>query len=371
MRIDWPTLEADFARQVAIEGLSLDRERIEAWAAGIASGSIAAGSGAFESVAPAGPERVTALDQIPPAERRACAERGRAAIEAGGVALAVLNGGMATRFGGAVKGIVEALGGRSFLELKLAQASGLGRVPFLVMNSFTTHAATLRFLAEHGLERRVASFVQDVAVRFTPRGELFRGDGGEVSLYAPGHGDFPQALRRSGELERLREAGVRTLQLSNIDNLGAELDPVLVGYHLGHGKPLTAEVTRTRPGDSGGAPAVAADRLQIVESFRFPAGFDFSALPYLATNTFLISLELLEAEHEWTWFYVEKQVQGRTAVQMERLIGELTRFAETEYVCTPRGGPRGRFFPVKTRADLDALRADPVLAERFGGSALS
>ena len=371
VRFDWPAVEAQFARLVAVEGLSLDRVRIERWADGIASGRVGAGSGALEQVGAAGPESIRDLEEIPPQRRREYAESGRAAIERGGVALAVLNGGMATRFGGAVKGIVEAVGGRSFLEIKLAQAEPQGRVPFLVMNSFATHASTLRFLAERGLERRVAPFVQDVAVRLTPRGELFRTGGGEISPYAPGHGDFPYALRRSGELRRLREAGVQVVQLSNVDNLGAELDPVLVGCHLAHGKPLTAEVARSQPGDAGGAPAIAAGRLQIVEAFRFPAGFDFSTLPYLATNTFLMSIELLEAEHELSWFYVEKQVEGRTAVQMERLIGELTGFVDTEYVCTPRGGPRGRFFPVKTRAELDALRADPALVKRFGGPALS
>ena len=85
-------------------------------------------------------------------ERAAAATRSRAAR----VAVAVLNGGMATRFGGDVKGIIEAVGGRTFLEMKLAQARGFGRVPFLIMNSFATHARTLEFLAAHGLGERAA-----------------------------------------------------------------------------------------------------------------------------------------------------------------------------------------------------------------------
>src|SRR5205823_10658231 len=40
-------------------------------------------------------------------------------LRAGQAASIVLNGGMATRFGGTVKGIVEAVDGKSFLELKL------------------------------------------------------------------------------------------------------------------------------------------------------------------------------------------------------------------------------------------------------------
>src|SRR3712207_8661149 len=49
-------------------------------------------------------------------------DAGVAAIRRGEVAMAVLNGGMATRFGGVVKGIVEAVDGRSFLEWKLREA---------------------------------------------------------------------------------------------------------------------------------------------------------------------------------------------------------------------------------------------------------
>ena len=51
--------------------------------------------------------------------------------------------------------------------------------------------STLRFLSNWTLERD---------------GELFRTDDGQVSPYAPGHGDFLPAFRRSGTLQQLREA---------------------------------------------------------------------------------------------------------------------------------------------------------------------
>ena len=81
----------------------------------------------------------------------------------------------------------------------------------------------------------------------------------------------------------------------------------------------------------------------------------------------MISRALLEAQHPLSWFYVEKNVEGRVAVQMERLVNELSRFAPTHTVAVPRGGPQGRFFPIKTREDLERLRADPALVRRFGG----
>jgi UTP--glucose-1-phosphate uridylyltransferase len=366
--IDRDAIREEFREQVGeLPGLSLDLERLEAFAAGIASGQIGPDANVFDPAPiPATGEQVDVSDEFSEAQRSRCLERGREEISAGRVAVAVLNGGMATRFGGDVKGILEAVSGRSFLEIKLEQGRRLGDVPFLVMNSFATHARTRAFLEEHGLAEGVETFLQDVSLRLTPEGEVFRDADGRISPYAPGHGDFPEALRRSGLLERLRERDVRLVQLSNIDNLGAELDPLLIGYHLEHGRPLTAEVAKTLPGDVGGAPAFAQGRLQIVEGFRFPADFDFGTVPFMATNTFLMSLDLLAEPHELTWFYVRKQVDGRAAIQMERLVNELSSRVETAYVATPRGGPEGRFFPIKTRDDLARLRADAALVERFG-----
>ena len=75
---------------------------------------------------------------------------GEAAIRRGEVVAAVLNGGMATRFGGVVKGIVDAYGGRSFLEWKLLDAERSG-VALVVMNSFATDEATRAFVRENRL----------------------------------------------------------------------------------------------------------------------------------------------------------------------------------------------------------------------------
>ena len=366
--IDWDEIERDVAAQVGdLPGLTLDRARIEAFARGIESGRIGPSAGRFrDPPVPATESEVDALEDLPAPTRRRLEAAGTEAIRGGRVALAVLNGGMATRFGGDVKGIVEAVAGRTFLEIKLRQARAWGDVPFLVMNSFATHARTLEFLRGRDLGDQVETFLQDMSLRLTESGEIFRDADGRVSPYAPGHGDFPEALRRAGLVERLRARGVDIVQLSNIDNLGADLDPLVVGYHLDRGRPLTAEVARTLPGDAGGAPAVAGGRLQIVEGFRFPDGFDFDTVPFMATNTFLMSLELLAEAHELTWFYVLKDVAGRTAVQMERLVNELSARVDTSYAATPRGGERGRFFPIKTREDLARLRDDPALARRFG-----
>ena len=285
---------------------------------------------------------------------RALVHKGQEAIDRGEVAAAVLNGGMATRFGGLVKGIVEAVDGRSFLEWKLVDAERAG-VPMVVMNSFATDEATREFVS--GLEvPPPLFFTQSVSLRLNPDGSLFEDDAGTTSPYAPGHGDFVPSLRREGVLAELRARGVRLLLLSNVDNLAARVDPAVVGAHLAGGRPVTLEVTEKAPGDTGGAPALVGGRPMAVEGFRFPPGFDQGRIPVFATNCFVFDLDALDRDYDLTWLYVEKEVSGRPAVQLEQLVNEVTRFQPTTFLQVPRTGPNGRFFPVKTPADLEAAR---------------
>jgi len=266
----------------------------------------------------------------------------------------VLNGGMATRFGGVVKGIVEAVDGRSFLEWKLLDAEHAG-VPMVVMNSFATDEATREFVA--ALEFATPLFFsQSVSLRLNRDGSLFIDDDGKAVPYAPGHGDFVHSLRREGVLDELRARGVRLLLLSNVDNLAARVDPAVVGAHVAGGRPVTLEVTQKAPGDTGGAPALVDGRPMAVEGFRFPPGFDQSRIPVFATNCFVFDIDALDRDYDLTWLYVEKDIGARPAIQLEQLVNEVTRFQPTTFLEVPRIGAGGRFFPVKTPADLEAAR---------------
>ena len=265
-----------------------------------------------------------------------------------GVAVAVLNGGMATRFGGEVKGLIEAVDGVSFLDWKLYDAERAG-LPVVVMNSFATDAETR---AHVGGRNDVLVFNQSVLLRLAPDGSVFPGP----SPYSPGHGDFAVYA----PIEDLRLAGIRTLMLSNVDNLGARVDPRVLAAHRAAGNPLTIEVAPAE-GDPGGAPVRVDGRSQIVEGFRFPSGFDPHSLPVFNTNSLVVEVDALAERHPLTWFYVEKDVDGRKAVQLERLVNELSAFVPTTYLLVPRHGPRSRFVPVKTPEDLE--RARPLLRE--------
>src|SRR5262245_35397040 len=103
MSFDWAKIEADVAEQLGGAGvagdpaLALDHARIEAHARAIAEGRVSRAANAVRGrIELAGPDEVERFDSGIPgyAELR---RDGEAAIARGEVAVAVLNGGMATR----------------------------------------------------------------------------------------------------------------------------------------------------------------------------------------------------------------------------------------------------------------------------------
>lgn len=316
-------------------------------------------------VLPAPPE---ALDRMPEpgTERWAeLAEVGERAIAAGQVGVVLLAGGMATRFGGVVKATVEVLDGLTFCDLKLAGAAAAasrtgGRVPVLIMCSFATAAAVAEAVAAHDTVP-VEVFTQGISLRLTPEGELFRTAAGRPSPYAPGHGDLPWALEVSGALRRFRDAGGRWLVMSNIDNLAATLEPVVVGHHIVSGADVTVELVDAEPGDTGGAPALVDGRLRVVEGPCFPPDVDRDAFGVFSTNSFVFTAGALRPDLPFTWVAVTKEVEGRPALQFERIINEVTATLPTSYLVVPRSGPGCRFLPIKTPGDLERHR--PVIRD--------
>ena len=277
--------------------------------------------------------------------------------------------GWRRRFGGGVKAVAEALDGRSFLEVKVGETERLAReldaeIPVVLMTSFATDAAVRAHVAERGLGQPLW-FCQTAAPRLRPDGSLFVGGDGKASLYGPGHGDVLSCIRSSGTLAELERRGVESVVVSNVDNLGARIDPVVVGMHVLAGTPLTVEVV-AKGNDTGGAPARVDGRPQLLEAMRFPPEFDQARIPVFNTNTSLITVEALREPVDLTWLVAEKTVDDQAVVQFERLYHELSAHVPTTFLVVPRHGPRGRFLPVKEPSDLAAVQ--PLLREMLAAS---
>jgi UTP--glucose-1-phosphate uridylyltransferase len=295
------------------------------------------------------------------------------AITRGELAMCVMAGGMATRMGGVVKALVEALPGRTFLDLRLAEnATWSARagvaVPLWLMTSEATDLAIAEALERANAPVHVARFTQNLGLRLTPEGALFREEDGEPSVYATGHGDLPDALRRSGLLGPFRERGGKYVWIANLDNLGATIDPAILGHFIETGRDVMVEVAEKAPGDKGGVPVHAMGRLQVLEEFRLPKGFDASSVRVFNTNTFLVRADALATtDVRWTYFEVEKKVEGGVAIQFERLLQELTVAMPAAYVTVQREGTASRFLPVKDFDELARRASDIASVARSRG----
>lgn len=353
---------------------SFDEAAFRRDAAAVAAGTLGPTSAIIEGKI----EPVTDVVTIDFETMRMERELGETALARGRVAVVVLNGGMATRFGGVVKGTVPVFDGRSFLALKAEDTQRAGAafgrgVPFILMNSFATEALTMNHLAELdflGLAAEdLLSFSQTISLRLRKDGSVFVDASGQPSYYAPGHGDFFPCIRKSGLLAHLRSRGVQTIWFSNVDNLGATLDPTILGAHLARGTDLSVEVTAKRRGptgawDKGGAPARVDGVPQIVEGFRLPPDLPPDYLPDFSTNTFLFSVDALDQDLQLPRHVVEKEVGGETVLQLESIACEVSAIKKASggprlslgVLRVPRDGVHGRFFPVKEPADLEAMR---------------
>ncbi len=375
--LDPASIDDELARlpeqmKAKLERFNFDRERFRGFAARLVAGLSFDNHVRGTLRAPAAQD----LNELPPpgsAERERAEARGRAALEAGEVALAVLAGGMATRMGGVVKALVEAVPGHTFLDLRLnevrANQEKYGKAPPLwLMASSATEAPLKAALGARADGERVAVFTQFVSLRLTPQGQIFHDEQGQPSDHATGHGDFVEALQMSGLVQKFAERGGRVVMLSNLDNLGGTLDPAIIGWHLEHGKAVTSEVVDKLDSDRGGIPVWVDDRLCALEEFRIPPTFDPASVRVFNTNVFWFDARVLATfGMPWTFFQVNKKVGSEPVVQFERLVNEVTSYLTTRYLRVPRSGTESRFLPVKDGEELALRRAENEAVARARG----
>ena len=88
---------------------------------------------------------------------------------------------------------------------------------------------------------------------------------------------------------------LRTLMLHNIDTVGADVDPAILGAHLHSGATMTVEVITRRVEDRGGGLARVDGQLRLIEGLALPREEDEFRLSYYNSNTFWVDIDRLLA----------------------------------------------------------------------------
>jgi hypothetical protein len=106
--------------------------------------------------------------------------------------------------------------------------------------------------------------------------------------------EIPNLLRNGTLVGLLKERpNLKYLLLHNIDTLGADVDPAVLGTHINQGSGLTFEVITRRIDDRGGGLARVNDKVRLVEGLAMPHEEDEFQLSYYNTMTTWITVDHL------------------------------------------------------------------------------
>ena len=280
-------------------------------------------------------------------------EAGLAALRRGEVAVVTLAAGAGSRWtqgAGVVKALYPfcKLGGRhrTFIETHLAKSRRISRqtgtcLPHIFTTGYLSHEPTQEFLDRqkgYGYEGplllspgksiglRLVPMTRDLRfaweelpqqlldeqqqkVRDSLRAALLNWarSAGEASdytdnlplqcLHPVGHWYEIPNLLRNGVLAGLltERPQLQHLVMHNIDTVGMDVDPALLGAHVQSGAGLTFEVIRRRLEDRGGGLARVDGRVRLVEGLALPREEEEFALSFYNSNTCWIHLDKMLA----------------------------------------------------------------------------
>jgi UTP--glucose-1-phosphate uridylyltransferase len=302
-----------------------------------------------------------------------------------GTVVIKLNGGLGTSMGlEAAKSLLEVRAGLSFLDIIARQVLWAREqygvpLPLVFMDSFRTSRDTTEALSGYDLA------VGDLPLDFLQNKEpKLRADDltpvtweadPDLEWCPPGHGDLYTALRGSGLLDRLIDAGYERAFVSNSDNLGATPDPRVAEWFARSGAPFAIEAVRRTPSDrKGGHVArrtsdgrlVLRETAQTLEEDKESLA-DLSRHRFASTNNLWLDLRAVRSELERRdgilGLALIKNVKtvdpgdsdSPEVIQIESAMGAAIEvFDGAELIEVSRA----RFLPVKTTNDLLVLRSD-------------
>jgi UTP--glucose-1-phosphate uridylyltransferase len=300
-----------------------------------------------------------------------------------------LNGGLGTTMGlERAKSLLKVKGELSFNDIIAQQLRKLGEsvgisIPLVHMTSFSTDKDVQEAMHAYPdlspgglpitfLQHRHPKIYLDTMMPAAEESE-------ELNWNPPGHGDIYAALLSDGLAERLLAMGKRYAFVANADNLGATVEPAILGFFVQSGAPFLMETAeRTKADAKGGhlARRRSTGRLILRKSSQAPTGpggdiiaefQDITKYKHFNTNNIWLDLKAVvdvARSHDGTiplpLISNKKNVNprdraSRKVIQIETAMGAAIEVFEGARALQV---PRRRFAPVKSNNDLLVVRSD-------------
>jgi UTP--glucose-1-phosphate uridylyltransferase len=185
-------------------------------------------------------------------------------------------------------------------------------------------------------------------------------------LHPVGHWYEVPNLFRNGVLAQLlsERPQLKHLLLHNIDTLGTDVDPVILGQHIDSAACLTFEMITRRLEDRGGGLARVNGRVRLVEGLAMPREEAEFALSYYNSMTTWIDVDRLLTAFELTRENLRDEEKVTTAIRT--LAAKMPTYITLKDVKKRWGHGQEDVFPVtqfeKLWGDMTAL---PEIDSRF------
>ena len=296
-----------------------------------------------------------------------------------------LNGGLGTSMGlTGAKSLLKVKDGKSFLEIIVHQTRQRG-VKLALMNSFNTHSETLTALKSIDPNATALTFLQHKFPKILQDGlgPAVWPQNPALEWNPPGHGDVYTALYSSGLLKKLLDDGITYAFISNSDNLGADMDPDLLGFFTENNFPFMMEVAEKTIADVKGGHLARLKNGQLIlrEIAQCPEEelstcMDMNRYCFFNTNNIWVNLAYLkdliirEKAVHLPMILNPKTLDPRDVTspgvyQVETAMGAAISLFEGASAVKV---PRSRFLPVKKCNDLLAVRSDCFGFDQNSGS---
>lgn len=303
-----------------------------------------------------------------------------------------LNGGLGTSMGlTQAKTLIQVKDGLNFLEIILHQTRLLRKqksceLPMLFMNSFNTQKDSLAVGGIQDINAELSTpmppdFLQNMVPRIDAKSlKPLTPLDDPAHWCPPGHGDIFLALKITGTLNKLIDAGYKVAFISNGDNLGATPDDRILKLFLKENLDWASEVTpKTRADLKGGVlfQNRRSQRTELLEIAQVEDDFvkefqDVSHFPYFNINNLWVNLEALKSKLDsdnlpLSLIVNPKQFNGLPILQLETAMGAaIGNFENSRVIIVPRS----RFAPVKSCADLLVRKSDIYILDPNTGNLL-